>query len=257
MTAPRQAETIDDVLALLREVVDESIATADRIGYFAALYRHVTGSVARAIDDGVFEDGERMSRLDAAFANRYFAALSEWQSDGQPNRSWRACFRACGHEDPVLVQHLVLGVNAHINLDLPIAAARLCPGDTIHELRTDFHLVNGLLAEGLAQLQVALADLSPLLGTLDVVLGRLDEEIVGFNITKARAEAWDSAVLLAHQPPDAQAAGEKMLDRYAHGLARIVLSPPFPLSSALDLLRATERTGVAGTIRRLDRSPTA
>ena len=75
--------------------------------------------------------------------------------------------------------------------------------------------------------------------------------------TKARAEAWHSAVLLAYQPPDAQAAGEKLLDRYAHGLARIVLSPPFPLSSALDLLRATERTGVAASIRRLDRSPVA
>jgi Family of unknown function (DUF5995) len=257
MTAPRQADTIDDVLALLQEVVDESIATADRIGYFAALYRHVTAAVARAIDDGVFEDGERMSRLDALFANRYLGALHAWRTRGEPSRSWRSAFRATADDGPVLVQHLVLGVNAHINLDLPLAAARLCPGDTIHELRTDFHLVNRLLTEGLAQLQVALADLSPLLGTLDVVLGRLDEEIVGFNITKARAEAWHSAVLLAHQPPDAQEAGEKLLDRYAHGLARIVLSPPFPLSSALDLLRATERTGVAPSIRRLDRSPAA
>ena len=34
-----------------------------------------------------------------------------------------------------------------------------------------------------------------------------------------------------------------MLDRYAYGLGRVVLAPPFPLSSALDLLRATERTG--------------
>jgi Family of unknown function (DUF5995) len=32
-------------------------------------------AVARAIDDGVFQDGERMSRLDAEFANRSFAAL--------------------------------------------------------------------------------------------------------------------------------------------------------------------------------------
>jgi hypothetical protein len=151
------------------------------------------------------------------------------------------------------VQHLVLGVNAHINLDLAIAAARMCPGDSIHGLKTDFDLVNQLLTEGLANLQVALADLSPLLGTLDGVLGRLDEGIVGFNVRKARAEAWDAAVLLAHQPPDAQMAGEKLLDRYATGLARAALAPPFPLSSALDLLRATERTGVAETIRRLDR----
>jgi len=255
MTAPRHAETIDGVLVELREIVDEATAAADRIGYFAALYRQITVAVARAIDDGLFEDGERMSRLDAEFANRYFAALHAWQSDREPSKSWRSCFRACGHDAPALVQHLVLGVNAHINLDLAVAAARMCPGDTIHELKTDFDLVNQLLTEGLAQLQVALADLSPLLGTLDVVLGRLDEEIIGFNVQKARAEAWDAAVLLAHQPPEAQAAGVRMLDRYANGLARVVLSPPFPLSSAVDLLRATERTPTAQTIRRLDRAP--
>jgi hypothetical protein len=255
MTAPRAAETIDDVLVLLRDVVDESTAAADRNGYFAALYRQITVAVARAIDDGMFEDGERMSRLDALFADRYLAALHAWRTSAEPSRSWRTAFRAAADDGPVLVQHLVLGVNAHINLDLPLAAARLCPGDTIHQLRNDFHLVNQLLTEGLAQLQVALADLSPLLGTLDVVLGRLDGEIIGFNVTKARAAAWEAAVLLAHQSPDAQAAGEKMLDRYANGLARIALFPPFPLSSALDLLRATERTGVADTIRRLDRPP--
>jgi hypothetical protein len=32
-----------------------------------------------------------------------------------------------------------------------------------------------------------------------------------------------------------------------------VLAPPFPLPAALEVLRATERTGVAESIRRLDR----
>jgi hypothetical protein len=144
-------------------------------------------------------------------------------------------------------------VNAHINLDLPVAAARMFPGAEIAALKRDFDLVNDILIAVLGDLQVALAPLSPLLGALDVVLGRLDEEIVGFNVAKARAEAWDAAVLLARQPEDAQAATEKMLDRYANGLARVVLAPPFPLPAALEVLRATERTGVAESIRRLDR----
>ena len=41
-------------------------------------------------------------------------------------------------------------------------------------------------------------------------------------------------------------------DRYANGLARVVLAPPFPVPAALELLRSTERTGVAATIRLLD-----
>jgi hypothetical protein len=152
----------------------------------------------------------------------------------------------------VLVQHLSLGVNAHINLDLPIASARLCPGEAIGELERDFDLVNGILTTALGDLQVRLAVLSPLLGALDVVLGRLDEEIVGFNVQKARSEAWDAAVLLARQPAGAREATEKMLDRYANGLARVVLAPPFPVPTALELLRSTERTGVGATIRQLD-----
>jgi hypothetical protein len=64
MTGPRHTETIDDVLGALREVVDDCIGTGSRIGYFAALYRQVALAVKRAIDDGVFDDGERMSRLE-------------------------------------------------------------------------------------------------------------------------------------------------------------------------------------------------
>jgi hypothetical protein len=251
MTGPRHAETIHDVLEGLGEVVDDCVATGSRIGYFAGLYRQVTVGVARGIEDGVFDDGERMSRLDAAFANRYFEALHGWQSGGRPSRSWRAVFRAADESRPVIVQHLALGVNAHINLDLPVATARMFPGAAIEGIKHDFDLVNQILTVALGDLQVALAGLSPLLGALDVVLGRLDEEIVGFNVQKARGEAWDAAVLLARQQPDAQDATEQMLDRYANGLARVVLAPPFPVPAALDLLRATERADVPEVIRRL------
>jgi hypothetical protein len=254
MTAvPSEVRTIDDVLRALRVVVDEAVAAGSRTGYFAALYRQITVEVARAIDDGRFDDGERMSRLDAVFAERYLHALCAWRAGADISRSWRTAFRAADDDRPVLVQHLVLGVNAHINLDLAVAAARTSPGEAIHDLERDFDLINEILVDALARVQVALADLSPLLGALDLVLGRLDEEIVGFNVVRARSEAWDAAVLLARQPADAQAATEKMLDRYTNGLARVVLSPPFPLPAALDVMRATERTPVARAVRRLDR----
>ncbi len=252
-TAPPELGTIDDVLVALRAVVDDAVATDSRAGYFAALYRQVTVEVARAIDDGRFDDGERMSRLDAAFADRYLQALSGWRAGADISRSWRSAFRAADDDRPVLVQHLVLGVNAHINLDLAVAAARTSPGDAIHDLEHDFDLINGILVDALGRVQVALADLSPLLGALDLVLGRLDEEIIGFNVVRARSEAWEAAVLLARQPEDAQAATEKMLDRYANGLARVVLSPPFPVPAALEVMRATERVPVARAVRRLDR----
>jgi hypothetical protein len=258
MTSTRRpAETIEEVLAALRAVVDDAVVAGSRTGFFAALYRGVTAAVARGIEAGVFDDGERMSRFDAEFGNRYLDALAAWRAGAEPSRAWRAAFRAADRDGPVIAQHLMLGVNAHINLDLPLAAAEVAPGDEIWELRADFDRVNGILIAVLHDVQVALAELSPLMGALDEVLGRLDEEIIGFDIRRARTEAWLAAVLLSAQPPQAQAVTEQLLDRSTTGLARGILSPPFPVPAALEVVRFTERTPVPDAIRRLDRSAVA
>jgi hypothetical protein len=256
MTAPGEPTDIQGVLAALRVVVDEAAADGDRVGYFAALYRQVTLAVAAAIDEGVFDDGPRLSRFDAAFGGRYLRALRAHRAgaDGVP-KCWRLAFEACTGSGPVIVQHLVLGVNAHVNLDLAVAAAQTCPGDAIDDLKGDFDRINTILAAVMGRLDPTLAEFSPLMGGLDAVLGRLDEEILGFKLNKARAEAWEAAVLLAHQPAPARPATERMLDRYAAGLARLVLAPPWPVPAALDVVRFTERAPVADVVRGLDRIP--
>jgi hypothetical protein len=249
------ATDIDGVLAELRTVVDRAAAESDRVGLFAALYRQVTLAVAKAMADGVFDDGPRMNRLDTTFANRYLAALHACQAPGDPGaapRCWQLAFEAATRPEPVIVQHLVLGVNAHINLDLAVAAARTCPGPDIADLKDDYDRINGILASVMGGLQHTVERFSPVLAGLDVVLGRLDDTIIGFDLETARSEAWDAAVLLAGQPPEAQAATERMLDRYATGLARAVLSPPWPAPHALEVVRSTEHTPVREVITALD-----
>jgi hypothetical protein len=152
------------------------------------------------------------------------------------------------------VQHVLLGVNAHINLDLAVAAAQTSPGEEIGGLKGDFDRVNEVLVDVLCRLQGALNELSPLLGGLDVVLGRFDEEILGFQVQRARAESWDAAVLLAGQPPAARQVTIRMLDRYASGLGRTVLAPPFPVTAALQVIRFAERTPMSEAVGRLDRA---
>lgn len=245
---------IDDVLAALRTVVDDAARTGNRIGLFAAVYRQVTAAIARGIADGRFDDADRLDRFDAVFAGRYLAALEAWRAGEDPGRSWRLAFRATEDDDVVLVQHVVLGINAHINLDLAVAAATTSPGPEIAALKDDFERINDVLLAVLCDLQGALNGLSPLLGGLDSVLGRLDEEIFGFTLRRARAEAWDAAVLLAGQSGQARDSGVRMLDRYAYGLGRVVLAPPFPVPAALQVVRFAERTPVAEAIERLDRA---
>jgi hypothetical protein len=244
--------SIDDVLAALRTVVDDAARAGDRIGLFAAVYRQVTAAIATGVRDGLFDDADRLNRFDAVFAGRYLAALEAWRAGRDPGRSWRLAFRATEDADLVLVQHVVLGINAHINLDLAVAAAQTSPGEEIAGLRADFERINDVLIDVLCELQGALNDLSPLLGGLDAVLGRLDEEIFGFKLQRARAEAWEAAVLLAGQPPEAREQTVRMLDRYAHGVGRFVLAPPFPVPAALQVVRFAERVETSEAIRRLD-----
>ena len=252
MTAATEVRDIAGVLTALRTVVDDAVRTGDRAGLFAAVYRQVTAAVARGLADGRFDDADRLNRFDAVFAGRYLTALEAWRDGRDPGRSWRLAFRAAEDPDLVLVQHVVLGINAHVNLDLAVAAAQTSPGDEITGLKGDFERINDVLIEVVCELQGALNELSPLLRGLDAVLGRIDEEIFGFKLERARAEAWDAAVLLAGQRGGARESGVRMLDRYAYGLGRVVLAPPFPVPAALQVVRFAERTATSAAIERLD-----
>ena len=70
------AGTIDEVIAHLTEIIDRSRRDRSRLGYFAALYRQVTVCVKAGIANNRFQNGERMERLDVAFASRYLSAAT-------------------------------------------------------------------------------------------------------------------------------------------------------------------------------------
>ena len=77
------ARSIDEVIDSLDKIVALSREKADRVGYFAALYRKVTVAVRDGIRRGEFLDGDRMDRLDTRFANRYLDALEAYR-EGKP-----------------------------------------------------------------------------------------------------------------------------------------------------------------------------
>ena len=114
------ARSIDEVIARLDAIIDRAIVERDRLGFFAVLYRTVTVAVKEGIAARRFQDGPRMERLDIVFANRYLQAFDQHRRGESPTRSWRAAFQAGASRRVVILQHLLLGMNAHINLDLGI-----------------------------------------------------------------------------------------------------------------------------------------
>ncbi|WP_055716265.1 DUF5995 family protein [Streptomyces torulosus] len=254
------AGNIDEVVDGLAEVVRDARRAGDRIGYFAALYRQVTVEVRTAIHQGQFDDGARMDQFDTHFGNRYFEAYDAWRADRSGPRCWREAFGLLDDSDTVIVQHLLLGVNAHINLDLAVAAARTCPGASIHALRRDFLLINDILGRVVLEVQDSIDALSPLLSLLDRIGARSDERILDFSIRRSREEAWHNAVLLAGQTEEEQAETIERLDVRAAVLARLIARPGGLVRPALELIRATESDDVPAVVAHLDRAmerPTA
>ncbi|WP_181785753.1 DUF5995 family protein [Streptomyces phytophilus] len=248
------AENIDEVVDGLAGIVRDARRDGDRVGYFAALYRQVTVEVRQAIRDGRFDDGARMDRFDTLFGNRYFDAYDAWRRDRSGPRCWRETFGLLDDDGTVIVQHLILGVNAHINLDLAVAAARTSPGEDIQSLRRDFLLINDILARVVLAVEDSVGALSPLLSLLDQVGARTDEQILDFSVRQSREEAWHNAVLLAGLNEEQRAATIERLDIRAAVLARLIARPGGLVQPALQLIRSTESGDVPAVIAHLDRA---
>jgi hypothetical protein len=88
-----------------------------------------------------------------------------------------------------MLQRLLVGINAHINLDLGIAAAETAPGQALAGLRRDFDRINEIIASLITRVEHDIAGVSPWIGLLDRIGGRHDDVIVRFSIEVARTEA--------------------------------------------------------------------
>ena len=139
-------------------------------------------------------------------------------------------------------------MNAHINLDLGIAAARTCPGPALAGLRSDFREINDILSEMLDDVQAGLSAISPWLGLLDHVGGTVDELLARLGLAGAREGAWGTACRLAHLDPDEQAAVVDHVDAAAATLACLLLRPGPLLTCAALVVRLAERRPVPAVI---------
>jgi len=191
------ANSIEGVIQSLDRLIEWSNAHSMRAGYFAALYRKVTINVKQGIAEGRFDNGARMERLDVIFANRYLDAFEQYYA-GQPvSNCWRLAFEMTEHWSPLVIQHLMLGMNAHINLDLGIAAAQTVSMDELPTLKPDFDRINDVLSALIDDVEKKLAEIWPALNWIDALAGRLDEKLADGGMVFARDKAWAFALSYA------------------------------------------------------------
>ena len=240
-----QATDIDDVLVKLGLVIERHRGRNNPLAFFPAVYRATTARVRAGIQSGKFADGPRMNRLATVFANRYLAAFDIAEAGGgRPARAWQAAFDAAARPHTMILQHVLVGMNAHINFDLPLAVIAAAGAGAVVELEKDFLAINRILADLLDPVQAVVDRFSPLLSILDRVGGRTDEALVTFSINNARDEAWHEATRLSAEPESQRERSILSLDRRVTLLADRIILPDGPLGMASGLIARTESNDI-------------
>jgi hypothetical protein len=128
--------------------IEQALPATDGLWWFNHLYLRVTVAVRQAMSQQqVFRDPAFLHRLDVVFANLYFdaAAAGDTKAATAPP-AWRPLLEARTPINRHPLQYALAGMNAHINLDLGIAAVKNCPGDQLSPLQHDFDQINMVLA---------------------------------------------------------------------------------------------------------------
>ena len=110
---------VDTVVATMQSRLDALTPQQEPLREFLGTYRRTTLAVGKAVDGGLFEDPEWVERWDVAFADLYLSALDAHLSGRAPSRPWRLAFDAPADLPPLRL--VLLGINAHVNYDLPQA----------------------------------------------------------------------------------------------------------------------------------------
>lgn len=249
------SETISGIIEQLNEMVIRSAANSDRAGYFAALYKRVTIAVSKKIKEGYFDDNDRMEKLDVVFANRYLDAYQNY-SNGKPcSTSWQLAFDATRSRNLMVIHHLLAGMNAHISLDLGIAAATVSPGDSINEIHSDFNKINTVLNELVDEVKNDLFEMWPLSKLLvRLNAGKLENDIAGFSMTLARNAAWQVAIdYAALHSATTQELYITERDKKVMAFGKKFLYPGPWLKMLISIFRIFEFGSVRTKIKRLNR----
>ena len=203
-TAPPATPEITAVLEALGAVHREFEGAADSRRHFVATYARTTAAVGDALRNGRFEDPAWVDRWDARFAQLYLDALSAFEADPRSApRPWRAAFRLDESLPPL--RSVLLGMNAHINFDLPQALLAVISDDDfadpelLAKRARDHERIDGVLAARVAdEDRVLPSEVGRSLGrsVLDRALTPLNRAATRRLLAESRRRVWHNARVL-------------------------------------------------------------
>jgi hypothetical protein len=212
---------IDDVIERMTALAEELRRDGDGRLPFHNTYLRTTQAVAEALRDGAFADPEWVDRWDVAFARLYLDALDADRRGDPVPEPWAVAFRAAAAQPGLPpVRHVLLGMNAHINYDLPQALLAVVTdaefGDPGVRARreADHRVIDEVLALRVGAEDAELQQLEPAATWRDRALQPANRVATRRFLREAREKVWANALELSK----ARTAGP---DSYACRLAQL------------------------------------
>ena len=233
-------KVLEKTIHQIKNQVVDSYWKDSPIGYFAMLYLQVTCRIRQAIVTGEFENPKKMEKLDRTFAGRYLTAISMWKEGKQFSKTWNIAFDAATSNDLLVIQHLLLACNAHIQIDLGAAVATAWRGEDLSKLQGDFDKINTILRGAFDELQAELKQIWRPYKVIDAIFGFFDEMLVNQVMKYERDQAWAFANKLAALPPNKMQKAIDEKDTEVAKLSEWIKDPGFLLNLIKQVIVRTE-----------------
>jgi hypothetical protein len=205
--AAQRPRDIDEAIEAMRQTLEYYHARHDNRAIFLRLYYIMTLEVHAAINAcgdyagrQIFIDPEWVRRLSGRFSTKYFESLNPQTR----SRAWALADEVAQLRRSAAVENALLGINAHINYDLPRAIGENLAPEELGDYRKlqlrkfDHDQVNNLLIRVLPQIQTTLAtDYEPGIVVADALMGNLDELAGGEVLKVYRERVWWNALAFA------------------------------------------------------------
>jgi Family of unknown function (DUF5995) len=208
-----RAATIGELIALMEDMQARLDAGGDGRRHWHGVYRRGTIAVRDEIRRGGFLDAAWLERWDLVFADIYLEAMERWDRGQAPSGPWQVAFEAV--LDPAIppLRHVLLGLNAHVNFDLPQALIGVISDEEFDDAQlmqrrfTDHKHVDDVLTVRVASedREIAAAGRPGERRLADRLLVPLNRAGSKKFLKEARAKVYDNARLLSgarRQGPD-------------------------------------------------------
>jgi hypothetical protein len=246
-------QCVDKVVRQMTNRLDPLASSCDHDAIFSLTYLRVTEEYRRTIESPTFfDDTPFVNHEDVVFAGYYFAAYDAWKAGrtAEVPPAWRVAFDASRNRSVTSYGNLLLGINAHVQRDLPFVvyslgmvkadgSSRKPDHDRVNQILN--RVTDDLIAEIARRFDPTIDDNNPPT-TLDDFT--LFQTVVGW-----RESAWRHAELLAAAPtPQARELVGQEIENYAASQAQTIRAATsyLPLSggsAARDAFCATHWAG--------------